>query len=172
MDPSVNKTYQATVKAGKSYSYPGALPLGTEVAISEGEPPSADVMTWNEAESRVCYVHEIATPRWREQQNLGGVNLWSSTECSGVVATVRSVCPHQARSRFGQDPVLVGEEIHPSLPRPHWRGNRGFVLYVVAGVIRLDARRDRIAQVEAPPQRSHGLVLGGRTGERGAPRTD
>ena len=53
VDPSVNKTYQATVKAGKSYSYPGALPLGTEVTISEGDPPSADGMTWNEAESRV-----------------------------------------------------------------------------------------------------------------------
>ena len=38
-DPSVNKTYQATVKAGKSYSYPGALPLGTEVTVSEGTFP-------------------------------------------------------------------------------------------------------------------------------------
>ena len=26
VDPSVNKTYQATVKAGKSYSYPGHFP--------------------------------------------------------------------------------------------------------------------------------------------------
>lgn len=52
-DPSVNKTYQATVKAGKSYSYPGALPLGTEVTVSEGDLPSADGITWNEAESRV-----------------------------------------------------------------------------------------------------------------------
>ena len=30
-DPSVNKTYEATVKAGKKYIYPGTLPLGTEV---------------------------------------------------------------------------------------------------------------------------------------------
>ena len=52
-DPSVNKTYQATVKAGKSYSYPGALPLGTEVTVSEGDLPAADGVTWNEAESRV-----------------------------------------------------------------------------------------------------------------------
>lgn len=52
-DPSVNKTYQATVKAGKSYSYPGALPLGTEVTVSEGDLPSADGITWNEAESGV-----------------------------------------------------------------------------------------------------------------------
>ncbi|EFF79123.1 MAG: DUF5979 domain-containing protein [Schaalia odontolytica] len=52
-DPSVNKTYQATVKAGKSDSYPGALPLGTEVTISEGDLPSADGVTLNEVESRV-----------------------------------------------------------------------------------------------------------------------
>ena len=52
-DPSVNKTYQATAKAGKSYSYPGALPMGTEVTVSEGDLPSADGITWNEAESRV-----------------------------------------------------------------------------------------------------------------------
>ena len=52
-DPSVNKTYQATVKAGKSYSYPGTLPLGTEVTVSEGDLPAADGVTWNEAESRV-----------------------------------------------------------------------------------------------------------------------
>ena len=38
-DPSVNKTYQATVKAGKRYSYPGTLPLGTEVTVSEGAFP-------------------------------------------------------------------------------------------------------------------------------------
>ena len=30
---------------------------------------------------------------------------------------------------------LVGEEIHPSLPWPHWSGNRGFALNVVAGLI-------------------------------------
>ena len=52
-DPSVNKTYQATVKAGKSDSYPGALPLGTEVTVSEGDLPSADGVTLNEVESCV-----------------------------------------------------------------------------------------------------------------------
>ena len=52
-DPSVNKTYQATVKAGKSDSYPGALPLGTEVTVSEGDLPSADGVTFNEVESCV-----------------------------------------------------------------------------------------------------------------------
>lgn len=53
MDPSVNKTYQATVKAGKKYTYPGTLPLGTQVTVSEGELPTADGITWNEAESRI-----------------------------------------------------------------------------------------------------------------------
>ena len=52
-DPSVNTTYQETVKAGKSDSYPGALPLGTEVTVSEGDLPSADGVTLNEVESRV-----------------------------------------------------------------------------------------------------------------------
>ena len=60
-DPSVNKTYQATVKAGKSYSYPGALPLGTEVTVSEGDLPSADGITWNQAESRVFDTAEGVT---------------------------------------------------------------------------------------------------------------
>ena len=52
-DPSVNKTYQATVKAGKKYTYPGTLPLGTQVTVSEGDLPTADGITWNEAESRI-----------------------------------------------------------------------------------------------------------------------
>ena len=52
-DPSVNKTFEASVKAGETYTYPGALPLGTEVTVSEGDLPSADGITWNEAESRV-----------------------------------------------------------------------------------------------------------------------
>ena len=52
-DPSVNKTFEASVKAGETYTYPGAFPLGTEVTVSEGDLPSADGITWNEAESRV-----------------------------------------------------------------------------------------------------------------------
>lgn len=52
-DPSVNKTYRATVKAGKKCTYPGTLPLGTQVTVSEGDLPTADGITWNEAESRI-----------------------------------------------------------------------------------------------------------------------
>ena len=52
-DLSVNKTYQATVEAGRSDSYSGALPLGTEVTVSEGDLSSADGVTLNEVESCV-----------------------------------------------------------------------------------------------------------------------
>ena len=52
-DPSVNKTYQATVKAGETYTYPTSLPLGTVVTVSEGDLPAGVGITWNDAESRV-----------------------------------------------------------------------------------------------------------------------
>ena len=52
-DPTVDKTFEVTIKAGETYTYPTPLPLGTEVTVSEGDLPSADGITWNEAESRV-----------------------------------------------------------------------------------------------------------------------
>ena len=35
-DPTVNKTFEATIKAGETYTYPAPLPPGTEVTVSEG----------------------------------------------------------------------------------------------------------------------------------------
>ena len=52
-DPSVNKTYQATVKAGETYTYPTSLSLGTVVTVSEGDLPAGVGITWNDAESRI-----------------------------------------------------------------------------------------------------------------------
>ena len=45
------------------------------------------------------------------------------------------VTPPPRRTTVGG---LVAEEIHASLPRPHWRGYRGFALYAVEGIISLD----------------------------------
>lgn len=52
-DPTVNKTFEATIKAGETYTYPVPLPPGTEVTVSEGDLPEAAEITWNDAESRV-----------------------------------------------------------------------------------------------------------------------
>lgn len=52
-DPTVNKTFEATIKAGETYTYPAPLPPGTEVTVSEGDLPEAAEITWNDAESRV-----------------------------------------------------------------------------------------------------------------------
>ncbi len=52
-DASANKTFQTSVKAGQTYTYPEALPLGTEVTVTEGDLPSNAAITWNEAESRL-----------------------------------------------------------------------------------------------------------------------
>ena len=71
-DPSVNKTYQATVKAGKKYTYPGTLPLGTQVTVSEGDLPTADGITWNEAESRIFETAQGSIPE--SQQSRGDVH--------------------------------------------------------------------------------------------------
>ena len=52
-DPSVNKTFEATLKAGSTYTYPTLLPLGTVVTVSEGDlPAGADIM-WVDGQSRV-----------------------------------------------------------------------------------------------------------------------
>ena len=71
-DPSVNKTYQATVKAGKKYTYPGTLPLGTQVTVSEGDLPTADGITWNEAESHIFETAQGSIPE--SQQSRGDVH--------------------------------------------------------------------------------------------------
>ena len=52
-DPSVNKTFEATVKAGETYTYPTSLPLGTVVTVSEGDLPAGADITWVDGESRV-----------------------------------------------------------------------------------------------------------------------
>ena len=52
-DPSVNKTFEASVKAGETYTYPTSLPLGTVVTVSEGDLPAGVGITWNDGESRV-----------------------------------------------------------------------------------------------------------------------
>ena len=52
-DPTVNKTFETTIKAGETYTYPESLPLGTEVTVTEGDLPTAAEITWNDAESRV-----------------------------------------------------------------------------------------------------------------------
>lgn len=52
-DPTVDKTFEATIKAGETYTYPAPLPPGTEVTVSEGDLPEAAEITWNDAESRV-----------------------------------------------------------------------------------------------------------------------
>ena len=52
-DPTVDKTFEVTIKAGETYTYPTPLPLGTEVTVSEGDLPTAAEITWNDAESRV-----------------------------------------------------------------------------------------------------------------------
>ena len=49
----MNKTFEATIKAGETYTYPAPLPPGTEVTVSEGDLPEAAEITWNDAESRV-----------------------------------------------------------------------------------------------------------------------
>lgn len=52
-DPSVNKTFEATLKAGETYTYPTSLPLGTVVTVSEGDLPAGADITWVDGESRV-----------------------------------------------------------------------------------------------------------------------
>jgi putative LPXTG-motif protein cell wall anchor domain protein len=52
-DPSVNKTFEATLKAGETYTYPTSLPLGTVVTVSEGDLPAGADNTWVDGESRV-----------------------------------------------------------------------------------------------------------------------
>lgn len=53
VDPSVNKTFEATLKAGETYTYPTSLPLGTVVTVSEGDLPAGADITWIDGESRV-----------------------------------------------------------------------------------------------------------------------
>ena len=52
-DPSVNKTFEATLKAGSTYTYPTLLPLGTVVTVSEGDLPAGTDITWVDGQSRV-----------------------------------------------------------------------------------------------------------------------
>ena len=52
-DPSVNKTFEATLKAGETYTYPMSLPLGTVVTVSEGDLPAGADITWVDGQSRV-----------------------------------------------------------------------------------------------------------------------
>ena len=52
-DPSVNKTFEATLKAGETYTYPASLPLGTVVTVSEGDLPTGTDITWVDGQSRV-----------------------------------------------------------------------------------------------------------------------
>ena len=52
-DPSVNKTFEATLKAGETYTYPTSLPLGTVVTVSEGDLPAGTDITWVDGQSRV-----------------------------------------------------------------------------------------------------------------------
>ena len=52
-DPSVNKTFEASVKAGETYTYPTSLPLGTVVTVAEGDLPAGVGITWVDGESRV-----------------------------------------------------------------------------------------------------------------------
>ena len=52
-DPSVNKTFEATLKAGETYTYPTSLPLGTVVTVSEGDLPAGADITWVDGQSRV-----------------------------------------------------------------------------------------------------------------------
>ena len=60
-DPSVNKTFEVTVKAGATYTYPESLPLGTKVTITEGDLPAMAGITWNDAASRVFETAEGVT---------------------------------------------------------------------------------------------------------------
>lgn len=60
-DPSVNKTFEASVKAGETYTYPTSLPLGTVVTVSEGDLPAGAGITWNDGESRVFKTAEGVT---------------------------------------------------------------------------------------------------------------
>ena len=52
-DPAVNKTVEATVKAGETYTYPTSLPLGTVVTVAEGDLPAGAGITWVDGDSRV-----------------------------------------------------------------------------------------------------------------------
>lgn len=52
-DPSVNKTFEATLKAGETFTYPASLPLGTVVTVSEGDLPTGTDITWVDGQSRV-----------------------------------------------------------------------------------------------------------------------
>ena len=60
-DPTVNKTFEASVKAGETYTYPTSLPLGTVVTVSEGDLPAGVGITWNDGESRVFETAEGVT---------------------------------------------------------------------------------------------------------------
>lgn len=52
-DPTVNKSFEATIKAGETYTYPESLPLGTAVTVAEGDLPTSAEITWNDAQSRI-----------------------------------------------------------------------------------------------------------------------
>lgn len=60
-DPSVNKTFEATLKAGETYTYPTSLPLGTVVTVSEGDLPVGADITWVDGESRVFEIADGVT---------------------------------------------------------------------------------------------------------------
>ena len=49
----MNKTFEATLKAGSTYTYPTLLPLGTVVTVSEGDLPAGTDITWVDGQSRV-----------------------------------------------------------------------------------------------------------------------
>ena len=49
----MNKTVEATVKAGETYTYPTSLPLGTVVTVAEGDLPAGAGITWVDGDSRV-----------------------------------------------------------------------------------------------------------------------
>ena len=89
-DPSVNKTIEASVKAGETYTYPQALPLGTVVTVAEGDLPAGVGITWNDAESRVFEAVEGVTLAANNRQatfTLSDYQVFSLTLTNTLVPT-------------------------------------------------------------------------------------
>ena len=114
-DPTVDKTFEATIKAGETYTYPAPLPPGTEVTVSEGDLPEAAEITWNDAESRVFETADgvtLAADNREASFTLSDDHIFALT-LTNTLAPTPSPTPSETPSTPAPTPSMT-----PSAPAP------------------------------------------------------
>ena len=111
----MNKTFEATIKAGETYTYPAPLPPGTEVTVSEGDLPEAAEITWNDAESRVFETADgvtLAADNREASFTLSDDHIFALT-LTNTLAPTPSPTPSETPSAPAPTPSMT-----PSAPAP------------------------------------------------------